>query len=83
MPVAVSRIEVLGPGCPRCHETYRVVRQVVEQAKLDCLVQKSVSVDRMVELGVLRTPAVALDGKVVLSGRVPSSEDVRKLLGLA
>lgn len=75
-------IEVLGPGCPRCHETHRVVRHVVTEAQLDCVVQKVESVNRMVELGVLKTPAIALDGKVVLSGRIPSSDDVRKLLGL-
>jgi small redox-active disulfide protein 2 len=81
--MAVSVIEVLGPGCPRCYATHRVVRHVVEEAKLDCLVQKSYSVERMVELGVLRTPAVAFDGKVVLSGHIPKSEEVKQLLGLA
>ena len=55
--MAVQAIEVLGPGCPRCYETHRVVRHVVEEAKLGCLVLESV--DRMIELGVLRTPAVA------------------------
>jgi small redox-active disulfide protein 2 len=78
----VSVIEILGPGCARCHETHRVVRHVVEQAGIDCLVQKNESIDRMVELGVLRTPAVAIDGKVVLSGRIPKAEEVRRLLGL-
>ena len=81
--MAVRVIEVLGPGCARCYETDRVVRHVVEESGLDCLVQKSESVDRMVELGILKTPAVAVDGKVVLAGRIPSSEEVRKLLGLA
>jgi small redox-active disulfide protein 2 len=83
MPANVSRIEVLGPGCARCHETYRVVRGVVDQAQLQCLVEENGSVDRLVELGVLRTPAVALDGRVVLSGRVPGPEEVRRLLGVA
>jgi small redox-active disulfide protein 2 len=78
----VSVIEILGPGCARCHETHRVVRHVVEQAGIDCLVQKNESIDRMVELGVLRTPAVAIDGKLVLSGRIPKAEEVRRLLGL-
>jgi predicted thioredoxin/glutaredoxin len=59
-----------------------VDRHVVEQAGIDCLVQKNESIDRMVELGVLRTPAVAIDGKVVLSGRIPKAEEVRRLLGL-
>jgi small redox-active disulfide protein 2 len=81
--MAVHVIEVLGPGCSRCFETHRVVRHVVEEAKLDCRVEKNESVDRMVELGVLKTPAVAFDGKVVLSGHIPKSQEVRQLLGLA
>jgi small redox-active disulfide protein 2 len=81
--MAVRVIEVLGPGCPRCYETHRVVRHVVEEAKLECVVQKSHSLERMVELGALKTPAVAFDGKVVLSGHIPKSEEVRRLLGLA
>lgn len=84
MPAAldVKRIEVLGPGCARCHETHRVVRHVVEQAGIDCVVQKNESIDRMVELGVLRTPAVVVDGRVVHQGSIPKSEELRRLLGL-
>jgi small redox-active disulfide protein 2 len=83
MPTDVHVIEVLGPGCARCHETHRVVRHVVDGARLDCEVQKSESMDRMIELGVLKTPAVAFDGKVVLSGHIPKSDEVKQLLGLA
>ncbi len=81
--VTVRVIEILGPGCARCHETHRVIRHVVEQAGLGCVVQKNESIDRMVELGVLRTPAVVVDGRVVHQGSVPKSEEVRRLLGLA
>jgi small redox-active disulfide protein 2 len=81
--VRVSVIEVLGPGCARCHETHRVVRHVVDEAGLQCDVRKSESVDRMVELGVLRTPAIAFDGRVVLQGSIPKSQELRRLLGLA
>jgi small redox-active disulfide protein 2 len=80
---AVKRIEVLGPGCPRCLETYRVVTHAVEQAGLDCIVVKNEVIARMVELGVLRTPAVVLDGRVVHQGSIPNVEDVRRLLGQA
>jgi len=79
---SVSVIEVLGPGCPRCHETFRVVRHVVDEAHLECLVRKNESLERMADLGVMRTPAIALDGTVVLSGRIPKTEEVRRLLGL-
>jgi small redox-active disulfide protein 2 len=83
METPVSVIEILGPGCPRCRETHRVVKHVVEEAHLGCLIQKNESIDRMVDLGVLRTPAVAFDGRVVHQGSIPKSEDVRRLLGLA
>jgi len=83
MATNVSVIEVLGPGCARCHETLRVVQHVVDDAHLQCLVQKNESVERMADLGVMRTPAVAFDGRVVLSGRIPKTEEVRQLLGLA
>ena len=83
METPVKVVEILGPGCPRCHETHRVVRHVVEQAKLECRVEKNESIDRMVELGLLRTPAIAIDGRVVHQGSIPKSEEVRRLLGLA
>jgi small redox-active disulfide protein 2 len=78
----VKKIEVLGPGCARCRETHRAIVRAVEEAGLSIPVEKVESVDRMVELGVLTTPAVAVDGRLVLSGRIPKSEEVRALLGL-
>lgn len=82
METRVNVIEVLGPGCARCYETLRVVRHVVDEAHLECAVQKNESLERMVDLGVMRTPAVAFDGRVVLAGRIPKAEEVRHLLGL-
>jgi len=76
-------IEILGPGCPRCKETFRIVQEVVQSAGLSCQVVKNESIDRMVELGLMATPGVAFDGKVVLAGRIPRPEEVRKALGMA
>jgi len=77
------KIEVLGPGCTRCKETFRVVQHVVEQGGLDVEVVKDESIERMVALGLLATPGVVIDGKVVVSGRIPKAEEVRRLLGIA
>ena len=82
MSTSVRRIEVLGPGCSRCQETYRVVRDVAECAGLTCEIVKVESYQRMAELGIVATPAIAIDGGVVLSGRVPRAEEVRQLLGV-
>ena len=74
------KIEVLGPGCSRCKETYRVVQHVVEADGLPFAVVKNESIERMVELGLLATPGVAVDGKVVVSGRIPKAEELRVIL---
>jgi small redox-active disulfide protein 2 len=83
MDTPIKVIEILGPGCARCYETHRVVAHVVEEAQLTCSIQKNESIDRMVELGLLRTPAIAIDGRLVHQGSIPKAEDVRRLLGLA
>lgn len=77
------KIEVLGPGCARCKETYRVVQHVVEQGGLDAEVVKEESMERMIALGLMATPGIAIDGKLVVSGRIPKAEEVRRLLGAA
>jgi len=76
-------IEILGPGCPRCKETYRVVQHVVESAGLSCQVTKNESIHRMVELGLMASPGVAFDGRVVISGHIPKAEEIKQLLGVA
>ena len=78
-----TTIEVLGPGCPRCKETFRVVQHVVEGAGLHCKVIKNESINRMVELGLMASPGVVFDGRVVISGRIPKAEEIRTLLNLA
>ena len=83
MPDNVRKIEILGPGCARCKEAYRVVQHVVAEAGVPFEVTKNESIERMVEVGLLATPGVVVDGAVVLSGRVPKANEVRTLLGLA
>ena len=83
MTTTRKKIEVLGPGCTRCKETYRVVQHVIEQEGLAIELVKEESIERMMALGLLATPGVAIDGKVVISGRIPKAEEVRRLLGVA
>jgi len=79
----MHRVEVLGPGCTRCKETYRVVRQVVESAGIQIELVKEESYERMAALGVMSTPAVVIDGTVVVSGRIPKAQEMRELLGIS
>lgn len=83
IPLApITRIEVLGPGCAKCQETYRVLTTVLDAIGVTIPIEKVESYERMMERGILSTPAVALDGKVVVSGRIPTKEDVQAILAL-
>jgi small redox-active disulfide protein 2 len=76
------KIEVLGPGCTRCKETFRLVADVVETGKLPFTVEKVEGMERMIELGLMATPGVAVEGKVVFSGRVPKADEIRAALAV-
>lgn len=73
-------IEVLGPGCARCRRLEHEVREVVESAGVDADVRKVTDLDAMLAHDVYVTPALVVDGHVVVAGRVPSAEELRRLL---
>ena len=74
------KIAILGTGCPRCRQTADVVRRAVEQAGVDATIQKVEDVQEIMKYRVMMTPAVAVDGKVKIAGKVPSVEEVKALL---
>jgi small redox-active disulfide protein 2 len=75
------KIEVLGPGCAKCKQTYEIVANYVKEKNLPHEVVKVESIETMMAYGIMITPAVAIDGKVVLKGKVPGKGDLEKLLG--
>ncbi|WP_300907135.1 thioredoxin family protein [uncultured Desulfovibrio sp.] len=69
-------IKVFGPGCAKCTETDNLVRQVVADRGGHITVQKVSDLREMLAAGILSTPAVAIDGVVKVTGRVPGQEEV-------
>lgn len=74
-------IKVLGPGCPKCAEAEKVVREAVAAAGVEASVEKITDFQQMMQYGVMSTPAVVVDGQVKVVGRVPSKADVLAWLG--
>ncbi|HZO99801.1 MAG TPA: thioredoxin family protein [Terriglobia bacterium] len=70
-------ITVFGPGCARCKETERIVRQVVEQSGTQAELEKISDPMAMAKAGVLLTPAVAVNGVLKTAGRIPSESEIR------
>ena len=75
------KIAVLGTGCPKCRQTAAVVRKTVAQAGIDATIQKIEDVQEIMKYRVMMTPAVAVAGQVKISGKVPTVEEVKTLLG--
>ncbi len=69
-------IKVLGPGCSKCREAETIVASAVQEANSPATVEKVTGFREMMTLGVLSTPAVVIDGKVMCTGRVPSKSEV-------
>jgi small redox-active disulfide protein 2 len=73
-------IEVLGPGCPKCASTEQNVRKALADLKIQAEVQKVTDIDVILEKGVMWTPALIIDGKLALQGKIPTVEQIKQLL---
>ena len=71
-------IKVLGPGCPRCQQTEKVVKEAVAESGVQADIEKITNVLDISKYGVFGTPAVVVDGEVKSVGKIPSKEDVIK-----
>jgi small redox-active disulfide protein 2 len=74
------KIEVLGKGCSRCDMLTKLVKDTADAIGLDATIEKVTDMDRMLEMGVTSTPALAVDGVLVSQGKVPRRSDVEAWL---
>ncbi len=73
-------IKVLGPGCARCQATEKNVIDACAQLNLAADISHIFDVKEFVKLGIIMTPAVIIDGKIVVSGKAPTVEELKKIL---
>jgi small redox-active disulfide protein 2 len=71
-------IKVLGPGCPKCQQTEKVVKEAVAESGVSATVEKVTDTFKIAEYGVFGTPSVVVDGEVKSVGKIPTKEDVKK-----
>ncbi|MFC1488389.1 thioredoxin family protein [Thermodesulfobacteriota bacterium] len=70
-------IKVLGPGCPKCHQAEKIVKEVLAEEGVDANVEKVTDVMEIAGYGVFGTPAVIIDGEVKVVGKIPKKEEVK------
>jgi small redox-active disulfide protein 2 len=71
-------IKVLGPGCAKCQQTEKVVKEALAEAGVNATVEKVKDTLKIAEYGVFGTPSVVVDGEVKSVGKIPTKEEVKK-----
>lgn len=74
-------IKILGTGCPKCKTTTAIVQEVIKENNIEAQVVKVEDIMEIMKYDVLSTPAVVIDEVIAIKGRVPSKEELLKLLG--
>ena len=73
-------IKVLGTGCAKCKSLEKITRKAVDELNLDASVEKVEDIQKIMEYAVMRTPALVINEKVVLSGQLPKITELKSLL---
>ena len=74
----MKNIKVLGSGCKNCETTARLIRIAAEQAGVDVRIEKITDIAEIMSFGVMSTPGVVVDGRLVHAGGLPGPDDVRR-----
>ena len=73
-------IKVLGSGCANCKKLEENTRKAVEELGIEATIEKIADFKQIMAYGVMKTPALVVDEKVKIMGRVPSTEEIKKYL---
>lgn len=74
------KIQVLGSGCPNCKKLFELTQQAVKELNLNDKVEYITDVQKIIEMGVMSSPVLAVDDKPVLVGLVPDVEKIKKAI---
>lgn len=76
----MRKIQILGTGCAKCQKLAAVAEEAAKSLDGGYALEKVTAVERIMSFGVMSTPALVVDGVVKLSGRVPTLDEVKRLL---
>lgn len=74
------KIQVLGSGCPNCKKLFELTKKAAGQLNLQAEVEYVTDITKIIEMGVMSSPVLAIDGKPALVGLVPDIEKIKSVL---
>lgn len=75
------KISIYGAGCKNCNTLYERTKQAASELGIDCEVEKVSELEKIMEAGVMLTPAFAIDGEIKFANKVPSVKELKEILG--
>lgn len=76
----MKTLQILGTGCTKCNQLAAATQQAADEAGIEYEIEKITDFNRFVDFGVMFTPALVVDGEVKVAGKVPSVEELKKLI---
>lgn len=74
------KIEILGMGCAKCHKLEELVRDAVKELGVEATVTGVQDIKKIMNYGVMTTPAVVIDGEVKVAGKIPAKDEIKQWL---
>lgn len=76
----MKKVQILGTGCPKCKKLAENAQAAVNGLGIECEIVKVTDINEIMKFGVMLTPALAIDGQVKTVGKVPSPDEIKKML---
>ena len=76
----MKKIQILGPVCPKCKKLLEITQAAARDLGIEYEIEKVTDINEIMKFGVMMTPALAVDGRVKVIGKVPSPEEIKKML---
>jgi len=76
----INQIQVLGSGCPTCKKLFELTKQAMQELGINTEVEYITDIQKIVEMGVMQSPVLAINGKPVMTGSVSDVEKIKKII---
>ena len=76
----MKQVKVLGTGCRKCQKLAELVTTVASDHQFDINLEKVTEIDKITDFGIVATPALVVEGKIVFAGKVPSKDEIFRAL---
>ncbi|MDH4241996.1 MAG: thioredoxin family protein [Phycisphaerae bacterium] len=76
----MKKLQILGTGCPKCKMLAELTETTAKELGIEYEIEKVTNINEIMKFGVMMTPALAVDGRVKVVGKVPSPDEIKKML---